>query len=397
MTEQKKKLRIPKNRRKPIDPFWDGPAGEGPEGGITQSILGGYFICPERFRVKYILGLNPLPKFNHYIEYGNIWHELEECYSRDRIINTDIVEQYREKLHAEYPLNRAEVNQWCDVALLQFPLYVDYWKEQPEEMARKNLFAEVAFRVSYKLPSGRRVYLRGKWDAVDLLDKEVWLQENKTKSVVDRMGLEQQLQYDLQVLFYLTALRHATAPGSQVDAEITNLLMPKRGKTPIPVRGVRYNVVRRPLSGGKGSIKRKKARPPTKTNPKGTPQEKLADFYERLKEVMQENIDTFFNRWNVGFESHEFEQFERTTLNPILENLLDDYEWWTTALAGKVDPFDYKLREQKFPHHAARHYRLPYGVGLSLFDGGNTDLDNYLATGSIVGLRRPRTLFPELQ
>jgi hypothetical protein len=40
---------------------------------------------------------------------------------------------------------------------------------------------------------------------------------------------------------------------------------------------------------------------------------------------------------------------------------------------------------------------MPYGVYSPLLDGGSTDLDEHLLTGSEVGLRRVDKLFKELQ
>jgi hypothetical protein len=43
------------------------------------------------------------------------------------------------------------------------------------------------------------------------------------------------------------------------------------------------------------------------------------------------------------------------------------------------------------------HWRHPYGVFDALNEGGSSDLDEYLETGSTVGLERASTLFPELE
>lgn len=379
---QPPKLRIPRNRRKPVDVFWLGPESTDDEGGVTQSMLSNYVVCKERFRVTTVLGLRAFERFNHYIEYGQIWHNLEEIYSSTKTINIDIVDEYRARLHAVYPMQRVEISKWCAVAKVQFPAYVDYWKDQREEKKRKNLFAEMEFRIPYELPSGRTVYLRGKWDGVDLIDKAVWLQENKTKSDTDRIKIEKQLTYDLQTMVYLIALRR----GETNLTGDKNVCKKLKGKK---IAGVRYNVIRRPLSGGKGSIRRHKAT-------KSQPQETLEHYYGRLDAIIREDPKSFFSRWDVAVDQTDYDRFEKTTLVPLLENLTDDYEWWKWSLENKADQFDGELRHKQFPAHCPRHYRLPYGVNTTLLDSGSSDVDSYLATGSVVGLRRPRTLFPEL-
>ena len=49
------------------------------------------------------------------------------------------------------------------------------------------------------------------------------------------------------------------------------------------------------------------------------------------------------------------------------------------------------------PEHAGIHFRMPYGVYSPLLDGRTTELDEYLASGSTVGLRRAESLFRELK
>jgi hypothetical protein len=48
-------------------------------------------------------------------------------------------------------------------------------------------------------------------------------------------------------------------------------------------------------------------------------------------------------------------------------------------------------------HPSAIHWRHPFGVYDALNEGGSSDLDEYLETGSTVGLEKASTLFPELE
>ena len=54
------------------DPLWEGPAGTGPNGGITFSLLSRFLVCRERFRVHAVLGLRPADDFNHRLEFGSM-------------------------------------------------------------------------------------------------------------------------------------------------------------------------------------------------------------------------------------------------------------------------------------------------------------------------------------
>jgi hypothetical protein len=147
-----------------------------------------------------------------------------------------------------------------------------------------------------------------------------------------------------------------------------------------PIKGVRYNVIRRPLSGGKGNIVRHK---PTKSNPQGESKE---HFYGRVATYIEEDLGSYFMRWTVGVTPQDVEKFRRTCLDPILEQLCD---WWGWIGVLRHDPFD-------VAGSGGVHHITPYGVHNSLLDGGSTDLDSYLETGSTVGLERVEDLFPEL-
>ena len=54
--------------------LWGGPVEEG----VTQSLLGQYLVCEERFYLKTIRGLSFNEGFVGRLEYGNMWHECEE-------------------------------------------------------------------------------------------------------------------------------------------------------------------------------------------------------------------------------------------------------------------------------------------------------------------------------
>ena len=125
-------------------------------------------------------------------------------------------------------------------------------------------------------------------------------------------------------------------------------------------------------------------------------------YYDRLKAIIEEDASeaegdcTFFMRWKLEVSREEMDRFKRLTMNPILENLYDDYEWWDYCKDEKCDPFDYSERSQVFSYHQARHYVHPFGVYNVLNEGGSTDMDEYLRAGSTVGLERAATMFPEL-
>lgn len=387
----KKPARKPRTRRtvkanSPALPVWSGPCDPGPQGGITFSLLSRYLVCKERFRLLVVDGLRPAEQFNHRIEYGSMWHRCEEYFAgSDGTLHKRKefapwehgLRNYCQYLGSVYPNDREQIEHWYNVCRVQFPHYIEHWSKHPDVTARKPLLQEQVFHVPYKLPSGRTVYLRGKWDSVDLIGKgksaAVYLQENKSKGEVVDEQIRSQLAFDVQTMMYLITLNyHLSDTSSSLDKLA-------RGK---PLGGVRYNVIRRPLSGGKGSIKRLK---PTKSNPQGETKE---DYYKRLSGIIGEDPDYYFKRWKVEVTPGDLQRFEREFLQPVLENLCD---WWLWVTSG--DPFRSDDKEYGFNTY---HWRSPFGIYNPLEKGGGTELDEYLDTGSTLGLEKADKLFREL-
>lgn len=353
---------------------WRGPT----EDGTTQSIASRYYSCPERFRIMVIDGLKPIETFRAPIEYGNMWHLCEEYHAKGESWEQPLID-HAKVLQEEYRFQQEEVLKWYHACRLQFPAYVKWWADNDEVVARTPILQEEKFSYRYKLPSGRYARLRGKFDSVDFIGDAkialVYLQENKTKGDVDETQLRKQLTYDLQTMFYLIALRN--------DPTVAKRL---KGR---PVAGVRYNVVRRPLSGGRGSIKQKSAT-------KNIAAETLEQYHERLGEVFTTEPGYHFMRWKVEVSDADVYAFMKQTLNPTLENMLDDYEWWDWCKTRDEDVYNTALQQEQFPHHVRRHFRIPYGIYNPLAEGKPTEIDEYLRTGSTVGLVRVDNFFPEL-
>jgi hypothetical protein len=405
---------IPQQRKR-TEPLWKGPEADG----VTFSLLSRFLTCRERFRLHVVEGLRPAPDFNHRIEYGNMWHLCEEALAAERshfgeVVGTtlwgDNLLKYARDLARRYPTQAEQVDHWYRVCKAQFPLYVEYWSRHPDVVNRTPLLQEQVFDVPYRLPSGRTVRLRGKWDGVDQIgkgrDAGVYLAEHKTKGDVHPEQMRRQLTFDLQTLLYTIALQRYCDDFKLLDSR----------DVPIPSRkvmGVRYNVVRRPLSGGVGSIVRRKPTqgvkcPKCKGNgwPKDTPSpcpkcgglgrvgakpgETKDEFYQRVAETIKEQPDHFFMRWKVELSPADVQRFRARCLDPILEQLCD---WWEYV---SIEPATIWER-QPDENYGSPHWQHPYGVRNVLDEGGSADLDEYLAGNGDAGLVRVDELFPELQ
>lgn len=354
---------VPQARKGPL---WKGPE----EDGVTYSLLSRFLVCRERFRLLVVEGLKPTDTFNPRLEFGNLWHIAEEWYvgyggvlndkSDGRLTAAlEATKRYAQGLLRKYPTAADQIDTWYGIAKTLFPLYVEFWTGHPDTKPRKPLLSEETFDVPYRLPSGRTVRLRGKWDSVDLegagRQAGIVLQENKTKSDPDPEAIGRQLTFDLQTMLYVVALEEHIKRGTG-GVHSTNW----NGQ---PVKGVRYNVVKRPRQ-----YQGKK--------------ETRQGFLDRLGGIVAANPEEWFFRWDVLVSSADVERFRRQCLDPILMQLC---QWWDQVGCG--DPWDGRNRD---------HWRHPFGVYNVLDEGGASDLDHYLATGSEVGLTRTDNLYPEL-
>ena len=375
----KDKLKQARTKPKPKRPVWKGPEVDG----VTQSLLSRFLVCRERFRVLVVEGLRPADQFNHRIEYGNMWHVCEEHFSSEGLGWEYCLKEYCQGLCQEYSFQQIQIRHWFNVCKVQFPIYVDYWAKHSDEKHCTPLLQEQAFNVPYELPSGRVVRLRGKWDGVDLLGRGrsagIFLGENKTKGDLKEDQITRQLQFDLQTMLYLVGLQESLADYAENGSDGFNNLPDQNVFGEKGVSGISYNCVRRPLSGGKGSIRQHKA-----TGKK--PAETEEHFYQRLGGIIAEDPGYFFMRWKVEVTSMDIERFKREFLTPILEGLCDWWEW----IGIHEDPFDGASVNPI-------HWRTPFGFYNVLAEGGSSELDEYLGSGSELGLERTDNLFRELE
>lgn len=388
-------------------PLWKGPGSFDNNGGITQSLLSRYIACQERFRIHAIEGFKSVERFNRAMDFGTMWHKCEEAYAQNPTKDSWKEELKKEarKFSTKYPLEQQEVVKWYNVILAQFPIYLDWWKDTQKVENRKCVYSEEEFKIPYLLPSGRMINLRCKLDRIDVLPGfKTFFTDHKTKSEIDPVKTRRQLTFDLQTMTYAVCVEQLLKLNAMYKGKclpdaymgLFNVARPSYGKLKFdiasPLKGFFYNVIKRPLSGGAGSIRQHQ---PTKKNPRG---ETDAEFYNRLaEEVIRPNPNDFFYREKVELSAYDVPKFVSETLHPLLENVTDDYEWWSHCKLRNSSPFDYNSRGLLFPTHKRRHFRLPYGVYNPILEGAPTDLDEYLATGQTAGLQRVTNLFPELE
>lgn len=376
-----------------VAPLWLGPCGvTGPDeySGVTQSLLGRSLVCPERFRLGVMEGFREPDKFNHRTAYGDMFHVMAEhnAAGKDMGYCVRAVLEHCKGLAVKHKDQQQDISKWYNIVTRQFQSYVNHWSKNKENKKRKNVFSEQVFDVPYKLPSGRTVRLRGKWDSVDLIDKGLYIEENKTKGEVIKEKITRQLKFDLQAMFYIVALQELLKnPYGYSQLQLLN--------AKATVQGINYNVVRRPLAEGKYCIRQHKGRGKDLKGAETTEQ-----YYNRLGKLIESDPEWFFVRFKVDISQRDVDKFKALCLHPVLENLCDDYEWWWYCFNSKTGPhsvYEYDVREKWFPYHKRRHHVMPYGIYSYLLDGGETHLDNYLLTGDDRGLERTTEMFRELK
>ncbi len=408
-------LKVARTYRPRATPLWTGPNGEGPNGGVTQGLIARWLADRERCRLYAMEGIRPNEVWEPRTGFGNMWHVCEEAHAKGPHAEPGWLNRLNNHASLEcrkYPMQQDLIQHWYDVCRAQFPVYVEYWAEHPDVVDRTPLLQEQTFDVQYQLPSGRSVRLRGKWDSVDLIDGAVYLQENKTKSQIVPEQIRRQLTFDNQTMMYLIAL----SEDHDVAWQRVRERLPGRGRKPAALGGVRYNVIRRDCP-----IRRHQATAGSKC-PKckgaggmclkcggvgrigGKPAEDRQHFYDRLvDDYFRKEPEQWFMRWRSEVPEADRDRFRREFLDPVLEMMLDDHEWWQWVRrengpggSQDWDNFDYRRRGQVFPEHRLRHFRYPFGTYNVLQEGGSTDLDEHLDNGTMAGLTTVDVLFPEL-
>lgn len=352
-------------RKTSFNPVWKGPEVDG----ITQSLLSRWMNDRERFRLMTVAGLVPTEEFNSPAEYGHMFHKCQE-FPNDWEAK---LKSYCNELGRRYPLNLMDIGKWHRVCSVQYPIYSKYWRTHPLEKAYKPIYNELVFGgedlpVHYRLKNGRTVLLRGKIDQLLGKQKQVFVYDDKTKSSFDVARLCKDLPFNHQMMFYVVATRQL----------LRQQLLPKlKG---FDLAGIRYNLVRRPLSGGKYNISQHKGR---KTKTKGiVGAESVNEYWARLGKCIAEDTSYFFQRIEVTLIPQDVDEYEERVLDPLLTQLVD---WW-----------DYVVKHEGKPPWGPLHWMTPFGVYNSFRDSEFDDYSDYLLTGDDQRLTTVKNLYEEL-
>ena len=112
--------------------LWKGPE----EDGITQSLLGRFLVCRERFRLLAVKGLKPAEGWSHRLGYGEMWHECEEWMIKGPDHWRAGLCGYAREQCRLYPTQQEQINHWYLVCLAQFPVYTKYWANNKDDQEK---------------------------------------------------------------------------------------------------------------------------------------------------------------------------------------------------------------------------------------------------------------------
>lgn len=356
---------------KPREPLWKGPYKDG----ITNSLLCKFIVCRERFRLATIEGLREIDAFDHAIQYGQFWHEIKEAHRTGRDWKKALT-QYKINLLGEYPASTQEIEKWAYICAGQFMVWLKQ-PSPPQRIRSVQICTEDSFRVPYKLPSGRVIYLRGKYDSISLTGNSLYIEDDKSKGKVDVNGITDTLFGNLQMGLYHVAARQSLV---KIDDGYHITGLDKRGSVALPksatrpsFTGIKYHIVRRPLA-DQYCIRQKV-------------KETNKQFYDRVIQTVAADPNYFFLTINASMTAKQTRIFQQKMLDPWLEALCD---WWEYMESVSFDPWADDTPAS--PHHM----QTPWNVYNSIFGGFRGDYFDLLTRGHQGSLVRVETLFPEL-
>ena len=297
--------------------------------GITYSFLDEWLMDREQARLSYVEGWSS-KGLSVPLDFGLSFHDCLEWVAKGRSYKT----AYRRVLNPYYERKapkieyheRGKLLQIIDMADVVFKEYWKYWQNFDKDF--RYLFQEESFNVPHRTKNGHEVPLRGRWDAVyQSSDNGIWLMENKTKSVIDELGLLAALPFDLQSMLYVHALQ-------------THLKK--------PVAGILYNVIRRP------QLRQKKT-------------ENHEEFIQRVQDDVVKRPEHYFMRWKVDLTQDDIDKWVTRSLDPILDQV---YLWWQSIKENPFEPWESSLHYANPTALFTRYGRSRY---FDMITRGSTD------------------------
>ena len=325
--------------------------------GVSQSLLQKFQTDVERTHIRIVRGLKETTR-KEAMEYGSIFHKIDEyactlgkkCTERSL---SEIMSLYMKKV---YPY--AESIMLCKIAIMQYFHYLKWEESRPKynHIEQEPIFDEKyelpplyfkAEGIEIRIPSGVTIRLRGRIDGI-IENCGMWIKENKTKSQINIIHLQDTIHANIQVMFYALC------------SEL------KYGR---PCKGVVYNVIRKP--GQRQKIK-----------------ESDANYIERISGEIEKDPEYYFHRLTVEFAPGQVDKWVRQELLPLLYRV---YIWWKSIERNPLEPW---VDENGNPNPF--HGRKSFGI-YDPMSMGKGDFYNLIVYGRKQDLIHDPEQFPELQ
>ena len=262
--------------------------------GVSYTLLSDWLTCREKARLKLAGWRSREPKLA--LSFGSIFHtvietgyreiaqgELQDVPSHEEVAKwIGVAEAAWRKEHKRATpeaLETLELSLLFATAVL--PMYFEYWEDDIFAMTFEQI--EQFFSVPFKLPNGRWINIKGKWDAIYKLGKGDWLQESKSSSRIDVEILPDLLPLSMQSRMYLLLYRW------------------KHGEN---LRGFLRDIIRRP------NLRRGK-------------KERIDEYAARCVKDAEERPDHYFHRYEISMGKDEIDEFETE-----FRFMLEDFWRW---------------------------------------------------------------------
>jgi len=319
--------------------------GDGPNCGLSQSMIQKFIVCRERFRIRYVEGL-AAPGSKECLDFGTIFHKAWELHSMGAS-NTKIISELKKFSTKKGKRSKQFDPMLCSIAIAMLPLYMDYCKNDTKDF--EFIAAEQSFNMKYQTPIGKEIYLKGRRDADMVRNGKLWLKENKTKSRIVPEQLAQTLPYFVQPGLYLLSLQK-----EYPEYEIGGFI---------------YDIVRKP------GLKRKA-------------KETEVAYLNRIKKDIEDRPEHYFLMLEVLMDEVHLADWKYRFLDPMLSQICI---WWESI---KKNPFDPWTGADGLPN--PHHFIRPFGI----YDPMSMGVGEYflkVVNQTDAGLDRVDSCFPELE
>ena len=200
---------------------WKGPYEEG----VTQSLLNRFLVCPYRFYLYAILGLDENRDLHPNLIWGSIYHKGLEWLIKNPKLSSDFTDSDWEEIDNAVDAYIESDYPDCPVTYpitikRMLRLYDDSYKERAEFITEK------VFEEKYEHPTFGTIKLKGMADGLSL-DKSI-LVEHKCKGKIEGQLSRQETPVDFQVQLYCLMLGPREVIYDLIRIPEAQFFMPKR-------------------------------------------------------------------------------------------------------------------------------------------------------------------------